>query len=114
MRLTADFSECSVAANPRVPDPRYFREWARQGKILNMIYGRANAQVYGSPSDRALIAAPTVVYFQHTSMEIALEWGAVVLILLFVVLSTLLVCLTYRFDLAVYKLAGAIRAQVTL
>lgn len=80
-----------------------------------MIYGRANAQEYTVPQvTGALTAAPTVVYFQHTSMEIALEWGAVVLILLFVVLSTLLVCLTYPFHLAVYKLAGAIRAQVTL
>lgn len=78
-----------------------------------MIYGRANAQEYTVPEvTGALIAEPTVVYLQHTSMEIALEWVAVVLIVLFVIASTLLVCLVYPLHLAVYKLAGASRAQV--
>jgi hypothetical protein len=64
-----------------------------------MICGRANAQEYTVPevTSAPIAEEPTVVYLQHTPMEIALEWVAVVLIVLFVTASTLLACLVYPF-----------------
>jgi hypothetical protein len=75
-----------------------------------MIRGRANAQEYTVTEVLSTVTAeePTVVYSEATPMEIALERIVVVLIVLFVITSTLLGCLVYSL---IGSLAFVLRAS---
>lgn len=75
-----------------------------------MIYGRADAEEYTVTEliSTATAEDPTVVCPEATPTEIALEQIAVVLIVLFIIVSTLLGCLGYAL---IGSLAFVLRAK---
>ena len=76
-----------------------------------MIRGPGNGQEYTVSELTCTVTdeEPTVAYLQDVPMGIAVEWIAAVLIVLFVIASTLLGCLVYSF----IWLSVASQAQIT-
>ena len=95
MRWIVTFRPLLIAANAEALNPRHIREVRQPGLILNMICHRANAQ-----KDAAFEAnadEPTVIYLRRTPIGVALGCIGVVLVLIFLVATTLLACVVYPF-----------------
>ncbi len=81
-----------------------------------MIRGPGNGQEYavteliGTVTDEE----PTVAYLQDVPMGIAVEWVAAVLIVLFVIASTLLGCLVYSLIWLSLKSRALVRHVMTM